>query len=171
MPRGDGRIGIRGIQAGGENRCKRASFATGWVSGGAACEAFDGGLDGGEVVERIKAVGAAAEFPGVWGPRRSERQRMAVSSRRRLRTVLDVVFVFGDAGIARTGVMRCSIFKGVEGLADFFFGEIQDRVAAVALIAGVDQGVEGERVVFGRGDLFFYKGAEDAELNGVEMHV
>jgi len=58
----------------------------------------------------------------------------------------------------------------VKGLADLVFGEIEDRVAAGALVACVDERVEGERVVFGRGDLFFDEGAEDAELNGVEMH-
>jgi hypothetical protein len=58
----------------------------------------------------------------------------------------------------------------VEGLAHLVFGEIEDRIAAGALVAGVDEGVEGERVIFGRGDLFFDEGTENAELNGVEMH-
>jgi hypothetical protein len=58
----------------------------------------------------------------------------------------------------------------VEGLADFVFGEIKDRVAAGSLVACVDEGVEGERVVLGRGDLFFDEGTENAELNAVEMH-
>ena len=48
--------------------------------------------------------------------------------------------------------------------------EIKDRVAAGALVACVDEGVEGERIVLGRGDLFFDEGTENAELNAVEMH-
>jgi hypothetical protein len=58
----------------------------------------------------------------------------------------------------------------VEGLADLVFGEIEDRVPAGSLVACVDERVEGKRVIFGRGDLFFDEGTENAELNGVEMH-
>jgi hypothetical protein len=58
----------------------------------------------------------------------------------------------------------------MEGLADFFFCEIEDRVAAGALVAGVKQSVEGEGVVLWRGDLFLYERAQDAELMGREMH-
>jgi len=80
------------------------------------------------------------------------------------------VFVLGDAGVADGGD-EGDIFQGVEGLANLFFGEIEDGVAAGALVACVDQGVERERVVLGRGDLFFDEGAEDAELDGIEMHI
>jgi hypothetical protein len=58
----------------------------------------------------------------------------------------------------------------VEGAADFVFGEIEDRVAAGSLVACVDEGIERERVIFWRGDLFFDEGTENAKLNGVEMH-
>jgi len=55
-------------------------------------------------------------------------------------------------------------------LTDRFFGEIEYGVSAGSLVAGVDQGVEREGVIFGRSDLFFDEGAEDAELMGREMH-
>jgi hypothetical protein len=58
----------------------------------------------------------------------------------------------------------------MKGLADLLFGEIEDGVAAGALVARVKQGVEGEGVVLWRGDLFFDERAEDAELMGREMH-
>jgi hypothetical protein len=81
----------------------------------------------------------------------------------------DEVLVLGDAGVAH-GCDQSKIFEGVNGLANLFFGEIEYRVAAGALVARIDEGVEGERVVFGCGDLFFDEGAEDAELDGVKMH-
>ena len=56
-------------------------------------------------------------------------------------------------------------------LANFFFGKIEYGIATRALIAGVDQSVERERIVFRRSDLFFNDLAENAELDGVEMHV
>ena len=59
----------------------------------------------------------------------------------------------------------------MKSLSDLFFVEIKDGIAAGALVAGVEQSVETEGVILGRGDLFFDKGAEDAELDGVEVHV
>ena len=79
------------------------------------------------------------------------------------------MLVLGDAGVA-DGSDKGEVFKGVEGLADLFFGEIEDRIAAGALVAGVKQGVEGERVVLWRRDLFFDERTKDAELPGREMH-
>jgi hypothetical protein len=43
----------------------------------------------------------------------------------------------------------------VKRLANFFFGEIKYGIATRALIAGVDQSVERERIVFRCCDLFF----------------
>ena len=37
------------------------------------------------------------------------------------------------------------------------------------LIAGVEEGIEGEGIVFGRGDFFFDKRAENADLNFREL--
>jgi hypothetical protein len=58
----------------------------------------------------------------------------------------------------------------MEGLADFFFSEVEHRVSAGALVARVKQRVEGEGVVLWRGDLFFDERAEDAELGGIKVH-
>jgi hypothetical protein len=58
----------------------------------------------------------------------------------------------------------------MEGLADLFFGEIEHGVAAGALVACVEQRVEGKGIVLWRGDLFFDKRAEDAELCGIKVH-
>ena len=56
-------------------------------------------------------------------------------------------------------------------LHDLVFGEVKDGIAAGALVARVDQSVEREGIVLRRGDLFFDQGAEDAELDRVELHV
>ena len=58
----------------------------------------------------------------------------------------------------------------MEGLANLFFGEIEDGVPAGALVACVEQSVEGEGVVLWRGDLFFDKRPQNSELMGREMH-
>ena len=45
--------------------------------------------------------------------------------------------------------------RPAESLTNGFFVESHHRVAIVFLIAGVDQGVEGERVIVGRRDVLF----------------
>ena len=98
---------------------------------------------------------------------------MAVSSRRRLRTVRMRCSYLGTRRLVPGVTDRsdeAKVFRRMEGLANFFFGEIENRVAAGALVAGVKQGVEGEGVVLWRGDLFLDERAEDAELMGREMH-
>ena len=79
------------------------------------------------------------------------------------------MFVLGDAGIADRGD-EGEVFKGMEGLANLFFGEVENGVAAGTLVTCAKQGVEGEGVVLWRGDLFFDERAEDAELMGRKLH-
>jgi len=77
------------------------------------------------------------------------------------------VLVLGDAGVA-DGSDEGEVFQRVECLPDLFFGEIEDWVATGALVARVEQSVEREWVVLGRGDLLFNERAENAELNLVK---
>ena len=55
-------------------------------------------------------------------------------------------------------------------MADGVFVEIHDGFAVGFLVAGVEEGVEGERIVFGSGDFFFDEGAEDAGFDFGEDH-
>lgn len=43
----------------------------------------------------------------------------------------------------------------MERVADGIFVETHNGVAIGFLVASVEEGVEGERVIFGRGDFFF----------------
>jgi hypothetical protein len=162
--------GFAGAGLAREDGGERAGFVAGCVGGGTGREAFEGGLDGGKVVEGIEAVGAAAEFAGSLRTAKHEKAEDGGLVAAEVKDGADAVLVLGDAGVADRGD-EGEIFEGVEGLADLLFGEIEDGVAAGALVARVDQGVEGERIVLGRGDLFFDEGAEDAELDGIEVHV
>jgi hypothetical protein len=77
------------------------------------------------------------------------------------------VFFYAVAGSADA---HREPFVAEEGqsLLDYFFGVVDDGVAVGFLVAGVDQGVDGERVVFGGGDFFFEERSEDADFGGVE---
>jgi hypothetical protein len=59
----------------------------------------------------------------------------------------------------------------MQGLADGGFVEIHDRIAIRFLVAGIDERVQGERIVFGSGDFFFDEGAEDAAFDFVQKDV
>jgi hypothetical protein len=141
----------------------------GFVGGGAGGKTFQGGLDCREVVEGVEAVGTAAEFAGSLRATEDQEAENGGLVAAEIEDGADAMLVLGDSGVADYGG-ECLVFERVESLADLFFGEIDDGIAAGALVACIDQGVEGQRVVFRRGDLFFNKGAEDAELDGVEMH-
>jgi hypothetical protein len=131
-------------------------------------KAFEGGLDSGEVVEGIEAVGAASKFTEGLGATEHEEAKDGGLVAAEVENCADAVLVLGHAGGGGREADRRDegeIFERVKGLANLFFGEIEDRVAAGALIARIEEGVQGERIIFGRGDLFFDEGAEDAELD------
>jgi hypothetical protein len=165
-------MGVAGFARAGlarEDNGKGAGRMIGFVGGRASGQALEGGLDGGEVVEGVEAVGAAAEFTGGLGAAEHEEAEDCRFVAAKIEDGADSMLVLGHAGFADRGD-EGQVFKRMEGLANLFFGEVEDRVAAGALVACVEQSVEGERVVLWRGDLFFDERAQDSELMGREMH-
>lgn len=141
----------------------------GWIGGFTMSEAFEGGLDGGNVVEAVEAVGTAAQFAG--SLRAAEKQE-AEDGRLVAAEIEDgagTVLELGDAGVADRGG-KSEIFEGVEGLTNLLLVQIEDGIAAGTLVAGGEKRIEGEGVDLGRGDLFFNESAENAELDGIERH-
>lgn len=144
----------------------------GWLPGlrgGTRGQTLQGGDYGTKIVKGIEAVGSAAEF--AWGLRAAQKEETEDCGliAAEIEDGADAVLVFGYAAVADGGDQGL-IFKGMEGLANLFLGEIEDGVAAGALIAGVDQGVERERIVLRRGDLFLDKRAQNAKLDGMKLH-
>jgi hypothetical protein len=140
-----------------------------FVDGGACSQALESGLDGGEVVERIEAVSATAKFAWSLGAAEHEEAEDGGFIAAKIEHGTNPMLVLGNAGVADRSD-KSEVFKRMEGLANLFFRQIEDRVAAGALVARVKQGVEGEGVVLWRGDLFLDERAEDAELVGRELH-
>jgi hypothetical protein len=111
------------------------------VGGGAGGEAVEGGEDGVDAVEGVEAVGAAAEFAGGLGAAEDEEAEDGDLVAAEVEDGAEAVLVLGDAGVADRGD-DVEVFEGVEGLADLVLGEIEDGIAAGALVAGGDEGVE-----------------------------
>jgi len=89
-----------------------------------------------------------------------------------IESFLEAVFVLGDATVrGADGTDQGLAVERMQGLADGGFVEIHDGIAIRFLVAGIDEGVQGERVVFGSGDFFFDEGAQDAAFDFVQDDV
>jgi len=127
------------------------------------------GLHGAEVVERMHALGAGANLAG--GLRTAQQQNAKNSDFVAIEVegFLEAVFVLGDAAVrGADGADQGLSVERMQGLADGSFVEVHDRIAIRFLVAGVDEGVERERIVFGSSDFFFDEGAQDAAFDFVQ---
>ena len=135
-------------------------------------QVLQAGLHGVEIVERMHAFGASAEFAGSL---RATQQQNAEDSdfvAIEIESFLEAVFVLGDAAVrGADGADQGLSIERMQGLANGGFVEIRDGLAIRFLVAGVEEGVQGERIVFGSGDFFFDEGAEDAALDFAEQDV
>jgi hypothetical protein len=171
-----GIAGFAGARLTREDGGKRAGgLISGLIRDGAGSHALESGLNGGQIIEGVKTVGAAAEFAGGLGTAEHEEAEDRSLVAAKIEDCADPMLILGDAGgwFSEAVADRSDegeVFEGMKRLADFFFREIEDRVAAGALVARVKQSVEGEGVVLRRSDLFFDERAEDAEQMGREMH-
>jgi hypothetical protein len=135
-------------------------------------QVLETGLDGAEIFERVHALGAGAEFPG--GLRAAQKQDaedgdfVAIE----VESFLEAVFVLGDAAVrSADGADERLSVEGMQGLADGGLVESHDGFAVRFLVAGVEEGVEGEWIVFGRGDLFFDERTKDAAFDFGQLDV
>ena len=86
-------------QDGGEGPVALLVASAGWAGG----QALEGGLDGGEVVEGVEAVGAAAEFAGGLRAAEEEEAEDGGLVAAEVEDGADAVLVLGDAGVADRG--------------------------------------------------------------------
>jgi hypothetical protein len=162
--------GFAGARLAGENSGKgTGDLTTGFVGCGAGGQALKGGLDSSEVVEGVEAVGTAAQLTRSLGTAEHEEAEHGGLVAAEIEDGANPVLVFWDTRVANRA-NQGEVFKGMESLANLFFGEVEDGVSARALVARVKQSVERERVVLWRSDLFFDQRAEYAELNGIKLH-
>jgi hypothetical protein len=170
----------RGLRRGFVNiageKMDEAGFLGAWLAredfderGLALHEEIESGVYSVEIVELVEALGASAELAG--GLRAAEKEDaeegyfVAVE----IEDVLEAVLELGYATVGGGGTGETLVVQRVENLANGGFIEIHDRVAIRFLVAGVDDGVEGQRVILGSGDLFFEERAEDTRFRGSEM--
>jgi hypothetical protein len=99
---------------------RAGGLIAGLVGGGAAGQSFESGLDGGEVVEGVETVGAAAQFAGGLGAAEHQEAKDGGLVAAKIEDGADPMLVLGDAGVVNRSD-EGEVFKGMEGLANFFF--------------------------------------------------
>jgi len=135
-------------------------------------QVLQAGLHGAEIVERMHAFGAGAEFAGRLRAAQQQNTKDGNFVTIEIEGFLEAVFVLGDAAVrGADGADEGLAIERMQGLADGGFVEIHDRIAIRFLVASVEEGVQGEWVIFGSGDFFFDEGAEDAGFDFVEENV
>ena len=125
------------------------------------------GLHGIEILEVVHTLGASAEFAGRLRAAEEEDAKNGDFVAVEIESFVEAMLVFGDAAVAAGGAGEELLAERAEGVADGVFIEGEDGFAIGFLVAGVEEGVEGERVVFRSGDFFFDEGAEDAGFDFV----
>ncbi len=129
------------------------------------------GVDGVQVFERIKPIGAGAKFAGRLRAAEEQDADQGGFVAMEVEDVGEAMLVFGDAAVGGGGAGEALFGERVEGAADGLFVEIHDGLAIGFLVGGVLKSVQGERVVVGSGDFFFDEAAEDASVGGREVEV
>ncbi len=120
----------------------------------------------------MHALGASAEFAGRLRAAQQQDAEDGDFVAIEIESFLEAVFVLGDAAVrSADGADQGLAVERVQGLANGGFVESHDGIAVRFLVAGIDEGVQGERVVFGSSDFFFDKGAQDAAFDFVEQDV
>jgi len=132
----------------------------------ALSKAVEGGSDIVGRLEMVHAISAAAKFPGRLWAAQQEHAHDRTFPAVQVKDLGQAVLVLGDAAVSAAGGTGETLFLQCrKGLADHAFVEGHDWIAIVLLVAGVDQGIQGKRIVVRGGDVFFDQRAEDARFD------
>jgi len=122
-----------------------------------------------EGFEAEHAFGAGAEFAGsLWAAEEKHAQDSDLAAVE-IENFLQTMFVLSDAAVGAAGRTGETFFlQRGKCVTHGVFLEGHYRVAIVFLVARVYQSVERERIVVGRGDVFFDERAENANFDVCE---
>ena len=134
-------------------------------------EQVEGGVNGGEIVELIEAIGAGAEFAGSLRAAEKEHAEQGDFVAVEIEDFREAVFELGDAAVGGSRACQALLAQRMERAADGVFVEIHDWIAIRFLVGGVQDGVQRKRVILGRGDFFFDERAQDAGFDRGQSEV
>jgi hypothetical protein len=133
-------------------------------------EALQRGVDFIQVIEVVHAFGTAAEFAGSLRATQKQFAEDGGFETREVEGFLKAMLVFCDAAIHVVSAAGKVFFgEGAQGILNSGVVEIHGWISIGFLVTGVDERVEGKRIVIGSGDFLFDEGAEDTSFDGREM--
>jgi ornithine cyclodeaminase/alanine dehydrogenase-like protein (mu-crystallin family) len=153
-----------------KNRGQWSGIIASGVRDGPVSQTLERGLDGIEVVEGVKASGAASDLAGGLRPTKHQETENSSLIPPQVEDGSDAMLIFGNSRVVDRRDKGHTLQR-VKSLTNLFLGEIEHWFAARTLIARVHQRVERERIIFWSRDLFFDKRAEHAELDWVKVHI
>ena len=130
-------------------------------------ELLQSGQNVADFLETVHALGAASELAGRLRAAQEEDANERGLGAAEVECFAQPMFIFGDApvgGACAPG--EAIVFEAMQGVAYRIFIEIHDRLAVGALVAGVDQRVEGHGVILGGGDFLLNQSAENTGFSG-----
>lgn len=129
------------------------------------------GMNGAEILELVEALGARAQFARSLRAAKEENAENRDFMAMEVEDLLETVLVLGHPAVCCRRPREAMLVEGVKRAANGVFFEVHDRVAIGFLVAGVEEGVDRQRIVFGSGNFFFDERAEDAGLDGCELKI
>ena len=132
---------------------------------------IQGRVHGLKILERIHTFRARAQFAG--SLRSTEKQNaqhrdfMAV----KIVELIEPVLILGDARIAPCGTRQRLIGERAKSVANSILFKGHDRFAIRFLIAGVQERIKREWIVFGSGDFFFDQRSKNAHFDIRELQI
>ena len=114
-----------------------------------------GGVHRLEILKGVHAVGARAQFAGSLRPTKEQDAQQRDFVTVEVKRFIEAVLEFGDTAIRIGGAHEELIGEGAQRLADGILVKRHNGIAIRLLIAGVQESIKGERIVFRRGDFFF----------------
>src|SRR6266404_694584 len=104
----------------------------------------------------MHTLGAAAQLTGSLRAAEQQVTNYSGFAAVEIEPFLKAMLVLGDAAIRRAdGSRQRIVLQRAQRLADGALIESHDRIAVGLLVAGVDHGVQGKRIVLRSGDLLF----------------
>ena len=145
----------------------RQGGGQGSVSGG---QALERGLHGGQLLEAVHAVGAAAQLARSLRAAEKKEAKDGGLVPAQVEYGADAVLVTrGASGVAgRHGEFE--VLQCVKCGADFVLRQVHHRIAAGTLVRRGDQRVDRQRIKIRCGHLLFHQGAEHAKAGSIELH-
>jgi DNA-binding response OmpR family regulator len=135
-------------------------------------QALQRGLRVAQVFKAVKALGAPAELARSLSAAQQQHAYYGGLGAGEVENFLRAMLEFGDAAVgAASRPGKAFLLKRVECAADNALVQSDHWIAIVLLVAGIDEGVQRQRIVVRSGDVLFDERSQDASFDGGQNYI